>query len=44
MIQFGIRQLALPHIGCGMDRLKWENVLPIIRYVFSDVPDINIKY
>ena len=28
--------IALPKIGCGLDRLEWEKVRPIIQRVFAD--------
>ena len=32
----GVRRVAMPVIGCGLDRLEWEKVSAIIREVFSD--------
>lgn len=32
----GITKLAMPRIGCGLDRLKWEKVSPIIQKAFAD--------
>lgn len=37
----GIKKIAMPMIGCGLDRLKWEDVSKIIKEVFEDV-DIEI--
>ena len=37
-----IKLLSLPLIGCGLDRLKWENVLNIIKNVFNYDITINI--
>lgn len=34
-------KLAMPYIGCGLDRLTWSKVKPIICDVFSDM-DIDI--
>lgn len=34
-------KIAMPRIGCGLDRLNWQEVEPIIREVFSDI-DIEI--
>lgn len=34
--------LAIPKLGCGLDRLSWSNVVDIIRRVFSD-SDITIE-
>ena len=36
-----ITKLAMPRIGCGLDRQKWENVRPLIEKVFADT-DIEI--
>ncbi|KAF6115342.1 O-acyl-ADP-ribose deacylase 1 [Phyllostomus discolor] len=37
----GVTDLSMPRIGCGLDRLKWENVSAIIEEVF-DATDIRI--
>lgn len=34
-------KIAMPRIGCGLDRLKWQEVEQIIREVFADT-DIEI--
>ena len=36
-----IEKLAMPLIGCGLDRLDWNLVKPIIEEVFEDI-DIEI--
>lgn len=36
-----IKYLAMPRIGCGLDRLKWSEVKPIINSIFAD-SDVNI--
>jgi len=36
-----ISKLAIPQIGCGLDRLNWENVRAIIEEVFNDT-DVEI--
>lgn len=39
------RQLAMPKIGCGLDRLKWDAVQPIIETIFDDTDfDIIVCY
>ena len=40
-IQSGNRKIAMPKIGCGLDRLKWSEVEPIIKKIFADL-DVNI--
>lgn len=37
-----ITQLVCPRLGCGLDGLKWENVRPMICYIFRN-SSINIK-
>lgn len=36
-----ITKVAMPHIGCGLDRLNWGEVRPLIEAVFADM-DIEI--
>ena len=36
-----IKKLAMPKIGCGLDRLEWEDVEPILQEMFSDL-DVEI--
>ena len=36
-----IRKIAMPVIGCGLDRLKWNRVSDIIKEIFSET-DIEI--
>lgn len=36
-----IKYLAMPRIGCGLDKLEWSKVKSIITNVFAD-SDINI--
>ena len=38
---WGVKKVAMPRIGCGLDRLKWSDVKPLIAKVFSDT-DIEI--
>lgn len=37
----GITKLAMPRLGCGLDRLQWSKVYEIICEVFEDV-DVEI--
>lgn len=41
-IKHDIKKLAMPRIGCGLDKLKWEDVSASIREIFADT-DIEIK-
>jgi O-acetyl-ADP-ribose deacetylase (regulator of RNase III) len=36
-----VTHLAMPRIGCGLDRLEWRDVKPKIEELFSGL-DINI--
>lgn len=36
-----IKKIAMPIIGCGLDRLQWDKVSEIIKDVFKDM-DIEI--
>lgn len=41
IIELGVKKLAMPQIGCGLDRLEWHTVESMIRAIFEDV-DIEI--
>lgn len=41
MIQSNITKLAIPKIGCGLDKLQWNVVEQIIKGVFADT-DVEI--
>lgn len=34
--RFRVTKLAIPHIGCGLDRLIWPQVRSLIIEIFSD--------
>lgn len=36
-----IKKIAMPRIGCGLDRLNWADVSPMIQDIFGDL-DIEI--
>jgi predicted ATP-grasp superfamily ATP-dependent carboligase len=36
-----IKKLVMPKIGCGLDRLSWDKVEPMIQEIFKDL-DIEI--
>ena len=36
-----VKKLAMPRIGCGLDRLEWSRVKPMMEEIFADV-DISI--
>lgn len=37
----GINKIAMPKIGCGLDKLKWNNVKNLLNELFSDT-DVEI--
>lgn len=37
-----VKTLVMPKIGCGLDRLSWNNVKKILKEIFEDT-DINIE-
>lgn len=41
MIENDIKKLAMPKIGCGLDRLNWWDVSDLINYVFNE-DDVDI--
>ena len=41
MKTYGITKLAMPLIGCGLDRLEWDRVRDIVEDVFAD-NDVDI--
>lgn len=38
---YNVKKIAMPKIGCGLDRLDWEDVSSIIKKIFSDL-DVEI--
>lgn len=36
LIQFGLRKLGIPRLGCGLDRLEWRTVRSMIEVLFKD--------
>lgn len=41
IMKHNIKKLAMPKIGCGLDRLNWEDVSTLIKNIFIDL-DIEI--
>ena len=37
----GVRKLAIPRLGCGLDKLQWDKVSKLIDNIFSK-SDIEI--
>lgn len=42
MIEKGIKKIAMPQIGAGLDRLAWFRVSEIIKDIFKD-DDVEIR-
>ena len=43
--QFNVKKLAMPKIGCGLDRLQWNKVREIVKENFKDLDiEIVVKY
>ena len=40
-IDMGVKKIAMPRIGCGLDRLEWTDVVELIEEVFGDT-DLEI--
>ena len=40
-IKNNIKYLAIPKLGCGLDKLDWKDVEPFLREMFEDI-DIEI--
>ncbi len=40
-VKVGVKKIAMPKIGCGLDRLEWEAVSKMIQEIFQDT-DIEI--
>lgn len=41
----GVSRLAMPRIGCGLDRLSWAKVRPMIEERFLGLPiEIAIRF
>jgi O-acetyl-ADP-ribose deacetylase (regulator of RNase III) len=34
--ELGVKELAMPKIGCGLDHLKWERVETYLQIIFDD--------
>ena len=36
-----VYSIQIPHLGCGLDRMNWQQVLELIRKVFHE-PDVDV--
>ncbi len=44
-VESGITKVAMPKIGCGLDKLQWEDVREIIQGVLKDTDlDVFVYY
>ena len=44
-LEMGLKSLAMPKIGCGLDRLEWSDVRGIIQEVFAETNfNILVRY
>ena len=43
-VSSGVRELCMPRIGCGLDKLKWDRVVAMIREVFADMDMVITVY
>lgn len=42
VVKMGWNKLAIPHLGCGLDKLRWETVKELIIDIFQDT-DVEIR-
>jgi hypothetical protein len=35
-VDLHVRQLAVPRLGCGLDKLSWERVIRMLEAIFAD--------
>lgn len=40
----GVRKVAIPRLGCGLDKLNWEDVYPVIERAFSKLAIEMVVY
>lgn len=44
-LELGTQKLAMPKIGCGLDKLDWDDVREVIKEVFNDTElKILVRY
>ena len=42
VVAYGIKSIAMPKIGCGLDQLEWAVGSCMIQQIFADVNDLEI--
>jgi O-acetyl-ADP-ribose deacetylase (regulator of RNase III) len=40
--QYKIQSVAIPALGCGQGGLNWDDVLPLIRIAFENMPQVRV--
>jgi O-acetyl-ADP-ribose deacetylase (regulator of RNase III) len=40
--ELGIRSIAVPPLGCGLGGLNWDEVAPMIKAAFAELPDVRV--
>ncbi len=44
-IELNLKKLVMPKIGCGLDKLKWEDVSAVIKEIFGRTDmEILVRY
>ena len=43
-VELKVKEIAMPRIGCGLDRLEWVRVKRMLFEIFKDDIDIEIFY
>ncbi|XP_065160457.1 uncharacterized protein DDB_G0287625-like isoform X2 [Atheta coriaria] len=41
MVENNVKKLGIPRLGCGLDRLEWDKVKPMLEYIFTGT-DIKV--
>jgi O-acetyl-ADP-ribose deacetylase (regulator of RNase III) len=41
--ELGIKDLAIPALGCGLGGLHWREVRPMIEEAFEELPDVLVR-
>lgn len=43
ILKYRIKSIALPHLGCGCGKLKWEDVRNLMRLNLEDLDGVDIQ-